>query len=146
MSDRCPRCESKSPELHPVVQCGGEVQPCPDPWHDSARNTAAGVWRCTVCNAERRIVERPSSPCLYCGRTSWCKPFKQDAVTTSEMERLTDKIVNGRLRLRAEIDRDRLATRHQLSVGGESALREALVLVDTLAETCLKLLARMEDE
>lgn len=31
---RCPRCDSYSPEKHPAVQEGGEVQPCTDPWHD----------------------------------------------------------------------------------------------------------------
>ncbi len=30
---RCPRCESTHPRLHPAMQEGGEVQPCPDPWH-----------------------------------------------------------------------------------------------------------------
>ena len=30
---RCPRCDSPSPELHPAMQCEGEVQPCPHEWH-----------------------------------------------------------------------------------------------------------------
>ena len=29
----CPRCGSPSPERHPAVQYGGEVEPCPHPWH-----------------------------------------------------------------------------------------------------------------
>jgi len=37
MSTNCPTCTSHSPELHPAMQEGGEVQPCPDPWHATAR-------------------------------------------------------------------------------------------------------------
>lgn len=29
----CPTCASPRPFLHPAVQEGGEVQPCPDAWH-----------------------------------------------------------------------------------------------------------------
>ena len=30
----CPRCASPAPAKHPALQAdGGEVQPCPDPWH-----------------------------------------------------------------------------------------------------------------
>lgn len=36
---RCPRCDSPAPGLHPAMQEGGEVQPCPDPWHNSARGS-----------------------------------------------------------------------------------------------------------
>lgn len=31
--NRCPRCDSPQPPLHPAVQSGGEVQPCPDEFH-----------------------------------------------------------------------------------------------------------------
>jgi hypothetical protein len=32
---RCPRCDSKAPNLHPAMQAdGGEVNLCLDPWHD----------------------------------------------------------------------------------------------------------------
>lgn len=34
--DRCPRCDSPQLHLHPAVQCGGEVQPCPHPFHGHA--------------------------------------------------------------------------------------------------------------
>lgn len=30
---KCPRCGSPSPNLHPAMQCEGEVQPCPHAWH-----------------------------------------------------------------------------------------------------------------
>lgn len=30
---KCPRCDSPAPHLHPAIQCGGEVQPCTDPYH-----------------------------------------------------------------------------------------------------------------
>lgn len=30
---RCPTCNSPEPRLHPAVQCGGEVQVCPHPFH-----------------------------------------------------------------------------------------------------------------
>lgn len=31
--EKCPRCDSPAPHLHPAMQHGGEVQPCPDAWH-----------------------------------------------------------------------------------------------------------------
>jgi hypothetical protein len=31
--DRCPRCDSPQPHLHPAVQHEGEVHICPHPWH-----------------------------------------------------------------------------------------------------------------
>jgi hypothetical protein len=31
--NRCPRCDSPSPELHPSVQCEGEVSICTDDYH-----------------------------------------------------------------------------------------------------------------
>jgi hypothetical protein len=39
---RCPRCNSPSPELHPAVQCEGEVHVCEHPFHDSARRPYHG--------------------------------------------------------------------------------------------------------
>lgn len=33
MSERCPRCNSPDPKLHPAVQFEGEVQPCAHLWH-----------------------------------------------------------------------------------------------------------------
>lgn len=41
-AERCPRCDSHRPELHPAVQHGGEVSVCTDPWHASTQ-TARGV-------------------------------------------------------------------------------------------------------
>lgn len=35
MSERCPRCTSPEPHLHPAMQFEGEVQPCLHPWHES---------------------------------------------------------------------------------------------------------------
>lgn len=35
-SDRCPRCDSPAPHLHPAVQFEGEVQPCSHPFHAEA--------------------------------------------------------------------------------------------------------------
>lgn len=29
----CPKCCSPSPELHPAIQCGGEVEICVDDFH-----------------------------------------------------------------------------------------------------------------
>lgn len=33
IGDHCPRCDSPQPQLHPAVQAGGEVQPCPHEFH-----------------------------------------------------------------------------------------------------------------
>lgn len=32
-TNKCPRCESPAPNLHPAVQSEGEVQMCSHPWH-----------------------------------------------------------------------------------------------------------------
>lgn len=41
MSIRCPRCDSPDPKLHPAVQDGGEVQVCPDKFHEPAEKKQA---------------------------------------------------------------------------------------------------------
>jgi hypothetical protein len=44
-SEYCPRCESPSPRLHPSVQPeGGEVQPCPHPWHGPRHSQAVHIY------------------------------------------------------------------------------------------------------
>ena len=39
--ERCPRCDSPAPHLHPAMRHEGEVQPCSDAWH--ASRGGAGV-------------------------------------------------------------------------------------------------------
>lgn len=36
--EKCPRCHSPEPKLHPAVQFEGEVSPCPHPWHEVPRD------------------------------------------------------------------------------------------------------------
>jgi Zn finger protein HypA/HybF involved in hydrogenase expression len=63
---RCPRCDSPDPQLHPAVQHGGEVQPCPHRFHMIV----------TAANTEERIEETqalidrwdPRYSCLGCQR------------------------------------------------------------------------------
>lgn len=33
IENKCPKCESPHPRLHPSVQFEGEVQVCSHPWH-----------------------------------------------------------------------------------------------------------------
>ena len=33
MTDRCPRCQSNAPHMHPAVQYEGEVELCTDNFH-----------------------------------------------------------------------------------------------------------------
>lgn len=35
--ERCPRCDSPAPHLHPAMQCEGEVEVCRDAWHGAER-------------------------------------------------------------------------------------------------------------
>jgi len=48
VGDHCKRCDSPQPQLHPAVQEGGEVQPCPDEfhmpgWHPNFMKSKLGV-------------------------------------------------------------------------------------------------------
>jgi hypothetical protein len=43
----CPKCDSPYPHLHPAIQYEGEVQPCPDPFHEIV----------TASNTPQRIAE-----------------------------------------------------------------------------------------
>ena len=46
VADHCPRCQSPSPSMHPAMQAdGGEVQPCPHPWHDPVPGHVRGCLR-----------------------------------------------------------------------------------------------------
>lgn len=42
-SERCPRCNSPSPELHPAMQYEGEVQECSHQWHSMPSSLAAKI-------------------------------------------------------------------------------------------------------
>ena len=69
---RCPTCTSPSPERHPAMQHGGEVQPCRDGWHqpesekpdhhaDKVRASAAeaerDAWKAAAEKAKRELSE-----------------------------------------------------------------------------------------
>lgn len=43
--DKCPKCLSPAPHLHPAMQCGGEVQPCSDVFHlkETPENTSERI-------------------------------------------------------------------------------------------------------
>lgn len=54
MSDKCPRCGSPQPHLHPAVQHEGEVQVCLDEFHlrPTPQNTKSYIYQ--VAEARRR--------------------------------------------------------------------------------------------
>jgi hypothetical protein len=44
MTNRCPRCDSPAPHLHPAVQCEGEVELCTHHFHLTPTNQNRPEW------------------------------------------------------------------------------------------------------
>lgn len=55
-AERCPQCNSPSPERHPAVQSGGEVSICPNDWHKPA-SAAAEAPKTAVVPVPREQLE-----------------------------------------------------------------------------------------
>jgi hypothetical protein len=63
LAERCPRCDSHRPELHPAVQHGGEVSVCTDPWHASSE-----TGRDVLARLNREVAPQPAECDGTCAR------------------------------------------------------------------------------
>lgn len=59
MTAQCPRCKSPSPERHPAVQFGGEVEICTHDFH--LRETPQNTPSLIVAVMDKRLVEFKSA-------------------------------------------------------------------------------------
>lgn len=66
MTEKCPKCDSPQPHLHPSMQPeGGEVQPCSDPFHK---------WD-TPQNRPYLSSDSKLKPCPFCGDRPAIEPW-----------------------------------------------------------------------
>lgn len=86
--NRCPTCNSPSPNRHPATAWEGEVQPCPDPWHppivEAAPSTGDEALRAALDPERLARAMRRTNAAAIPDTSEWRDNLRKQAATLIE--------------------------------------------------------------